>query len=272
MNQMTIFLIFSLIVFLLPSCDTNKSDLNGCWILIPLSNEPSFNPLWSNQDSTILKFNKGILEVPNGVKTPDRYYGNHLPYHFEFGKLQIYSPIEKRWLNFRIKKDKRNYRLFNEGGIVYSLIKTQPFNTFPYPEIAELEFVISEDSLGLNEGPKLVKYLFDCERNSVDICTFFYYQPENNFSLNSRLAQTDKEYFGVQVSRLDKSMERQYTQQISDTPHRSLKITFSDNTYLLFDIGDNFNIPVNLKNFISYLSNYQNYIPFNTSQKCKIKK
>lgn len=242
MNRIKFFLLSFIIVFS-SSCRVETINLEGWWTLIPDNSDNSYNPLFSNQDTTVLNFNAGVLEVPSGVKMPNRSYGNHLPYYIKENELRIFSPIENNWLNFEIKRKNNEYGLFSDKGSGFTLAKIEPTKSFVHPQINRIELLISDDSLALNENPKKLNYLFDFNKRTVDICVEFYENHDNDFSLNSRLTKSEIEYLRILISRLDNTLPKQFEQKVSDVPRILLLIKYSNNTMVSFDIGDRFNLP-----------------------------
>lgn len=266
--------ILCVVSFCFSSCEevNEAENIEGWWIIIPQKGiEDSYNPIWSNQDSTLVFLGQGVLEIPKGVTTPNRSYGNHLPYYLKGNLLYIFSPIEKKWQSYNIEGNGDEHQIKNQGRIDYKLVRTQPFEKYTYPEIQEISLVVSDDSLALTENPKRKDYLFDFDEKLVSLCTDFYDINEGDFSLSARILQSELDYLYDQISRLKKSLPVKYGQKVSDVPQIKLTIKFKGGESSLFEINDPIFLPQSLKNLVTYLSNYEKYIPFNSTRECKMK-
>ncbi|HMQ49494.1 MAG TPA: hypothetical protein PKA00_18600 [Saprospiraceae bacterium] len=265
--------ILGVISFYFSSCkEVNEAkNIEGWWVIIPQEGTDSYNAIWSNQDSTVVFWGREVLEIPKGVRTPDRSYGNHLPYYLKRNLLYIFSPIEKEWQKYKIEGNGDEYQIKNQNRIDYKLIRTQPVEKYTYPEIQTINLVVLDDSLALIENPKRKEYLFDFDKKLVILCTDFYDINEDDFSLSTRILQSELDYLYDQVSRLSKSLPVKYEQKVSDVPQMKLTIKFKGGDSRLFEINDPIILPQSLKNLISYLSDYEKYVPFNPTRECKIK-
>lgn len=254
-----------LLILVITSCN-NQINLNGYWKVTPLDEPSKYNLIFNS--ITTINFQEDIVEFLGGVKTPSTFIGNHLVYNQNNDGLEIFSPIEKKWIEFNIKRrGKEKYLLSSELG-EYELTKELEPQKYQYLDIKNISIVIEDDSLKIEPYPKKMEYKFNITSKKISICTYYYDFQEKNTFLDGNLTKFETEYISELLSRVDTSTKKIIKQKLSDLPYINIKFEFEDNSIIEYKIHDITNTPIFLQILVEYLIKYPYYKPFQNTFNC----